>query len=65
MQLTIYKILLGVKKQTSRIAVYGELGCYPLSILYLERSMNYFLKVVNCETLIHIVLFLSRKLKVI
>ena len=40
-QLTFDTILLGVKKQTSTIAVYGELGCYPLWILCLERSMNY------------------------
>ena len=51
-QLTFYKILLGVKKQTSNIAVYGELGCYPLSILCLERSMKYVFKVVNCEKII-------------
>ena len=51
-QLTFYKILLGVKKQTSNIAVYGELGCYPLSILWLERSMKYVFKVVNCEKII-------------
>ena len=40
-QLTFDTILLGVKKQTSTIAVYGELGCYPLWILCLERSMKY------------------------
>jgi len=38
--LTFYKFLLGVKKKPSTIAVYGELGCYPLSILCLERSMK-------------------------
>jgi len=50
-QLTFYKILLG----TTTSGVYGELGCYPLSILCLERPMKYLLTVVNCETLIHTV----------
>ena len=46
--IVFYKIVLGVKIHVN----YCWYGCYPLSILCLERSMSYFLKVVNCETLI-------------
>ena len=54
-EIQFYKIVLGVKKQTSTNAVYGTLGCYPLSILCFERSMNFLFLIVNCETLVHTV----------
>ena len=41
------KYILGVKKQTPNCAIYGELGRYPLSIICLERSLKYWIKVLN------------------
>ena len=37
LQIKFYKQLPGVSKQTPNVAVYGELGSYPLSILSRER----------------------------
>ncbi|XP_053402477.1 uncharacterized protein LOC123564690 [Mercenaria mercenaria] len=41
------KRILGVKMQTPNMAVLGELGRYPLSILCKERVLKYWLKLVN------------------
>ena len=41
------KYILGVKKQTPNCAIYGELGRYPLSIICLERSLKYWIKILN------------------
>ena len=41
------KYILGVKKQTPNCAIYGELGRYPLSIICLERSLKYWIEILN------------------
>ena len=39
------KNILGVRKQTSNYAVYGELGRFPLSVIAKERSLKFWLKI--------------------
>jgi hypothetical protein len=39
------KYILGVRKQTPNVAVYGELGRFLLSVLSKIRSLNYLLKI--------------------
>lgn len=41
------KYLLGVRKQTPNMAIYGELGIFPLSIVAKERALKYWLKIKN------------------
>ena len=41
------KKILGVKSQTSNMAVLGELGRYPLSLLCKERVLKYWLKIMK------------------
>ena len=43
------KTILGVSKQTPNIAVYGELGIYPLSVICKERALKYWLKIMHNE----------------
>ena len=45
------KYVLGVKTQTPNFAVYGELGRFPLYIKAIERSLKYWLKIRNCNSL--------------
>ena len=48
------KKILGVNPQTPNFAVYGELGRYPMSLLALEKSIKYYLKIKsNTMSLIH------------
>ena len=48
------KKILGVNPQTPNFAVYGELGRYPVSLLALEKSIKYYLKIKsNTMSLIH------------
>ena len=48
------KKILGVSPQTPNFAVYGELGRYPMSLLALEKSIKYYLKIKsNRMSLIH------------
>ena len=44
------KRILGVKTQTPNCAVLGELGRYPLSLIAKERSVKYWLKIMNNPT---------------
>ncbi len=39
--------MLGVKTQTPNMAVLGELGRYPLTILFKERVLKYWLKIIS------------------
>ena len=41
------KLLLGVRKQTVNVAVLGELGRFPLSILARERCLKYWCKIIR------------------
>ena len=41
------KYILGVRKQTSNYAVYGELGRFPLSVIAKERSLKFWLKIMG------------------
>ena len=48
------KYILGVKNQTPNVAVLGELGRFPLSVLCKERAMKFWLKIKqNPGSLIH------------
>ena len=48
------KYILGVKNQTPTYAVYGELGCFPLSLICNEKSLKFWLKIMkNNEVPIH------------
>ena len=48
------KQILGVRKQTSNIAVYGELGRFPLVVLIRIRILNYWFKILNSpNSLLH------------
>lgn len=42
-----YKRILGIKFQTSNIAVYGVLGCYLISIICQDKVSKYKLKVIS------------------
>ena len=54
LQIRFYKHILGVRQQTPNIAVYGELGKYPLSVLAKIRSLNYWLKIrIDATSLLH------------
>ena len=51
------KKVLGVKLQTSNMAVLGELGRFPLSVLCKERALKYRLKIKKTsDSLVHLVL---------
>jgi hypothetical protein len=39
------KYLLGVCKQAPNMAVFGELGIFPLSFVAKERALKYWLKI--------------------
>jgi hypothetical protein len=39
------KLVLGVKKQTPNLAIYGELGRFPLFVLAKERAVKFWLKI--------------------
>ena len=41
------KYILGVRKQTSNYAVYGDLGRFPLSVIAKERSLKFWLKIMK------------------
>ena len=41
------KRFIGVKIQTSKIAVLGDLGCFPLSLLPKEHTLKQYLKILN------------------
>lgn len=41
------KHVLGVKQQTSNAAVFGELGRFPLTTVCKEKSIKYWLKIIN------------------
>ena len=57
LHLKFCKHVLGVKSQSSNVAVLGELGRFPLSIICKERSINYWLNVKkNPHSLIYRVL---------
>ena len=43
-QLGYLKHMLGVRKQTPTLAVYGETGRFPLHIRQLTRLINYWIK---------------------
>ena len=46
--------VLGVRKQTSNIAVYGELGRFPLVVLRKIRILKYWFKILNApESLLY------------
>ncbi|MEW8546880.1 MAG: reverse transcriptase family protein, partial [Candidatus Thiodiazotropha sp.] len=48
------KQLLGVRRQTNNIAVYGELGRFPLFVLRKIRILKYWYKVINSQgSLLH------------
>ena len=51
LQMKFYKSLLGVNKQTTNAAVYGELGRYPLTNTAKKRSINYWLKIMLRQNL--------------
>ena len=46
LQIRFYKYVLGVKKQTPNLAVYAELGNFPLSVLCKERALKFWNKIV-------------------
>lgn len=41
------KLILGVKSQTPNVAVFGELGRVPLSVIAVERSLKFWLKIMK------------------
>ena len=45
--LKFLKKILGVRKQTSNVAVYGELGRFPLFVLRTIRILKYWFKIMN------------------
>ena len=47
LQIRFYKYILGVKKQTPNLAVYAELGKFPLSVLCKERALKFWNKIVT------------------
>ena len=49
-QFSFCKFLLGVRRNTNDVAVLGECGRMPLSVLYLTRCIKYWLKILNMET---------------
>ena len=44
-QFKFFKIILGVRQQSMNAAVLGELGIFPLSLICIERSLKYWLKI--------------------
>ena len=48
-QLKFYKSLLGLKPSTPNCMVYGELGCYPVSLSIKIRMVGYWLKLCSAE----------------
>ena len=54
LHLKFCKLVLGVKPQTSHVAILGELGRFPLSVLCKERSLKYWInKMKNPDSLVH------------
>ena len=47
LHLKFLKNILGVRPQTTTVAVYGELACYPLDIRFKIRTIKYWCKLVN------------------
>ena len=45
--LKFLKQILGVRRQTSNLAVYGELGRIPLSVLHKLRVLQYWFKILS------------------
>ncbi|XP_053386465.1 uncharacterized protein LOC128550759 [Mercenaria mercenaria] len=41
------KTILGVRQQTPNLAVYGELGRFPLSVICKQRALKYWLKIMQ------------------
>ena len=44
-ELYFYKRILGLGSHTSHTAVTGELGVYPLTLIYYKRCVKYWLKI--------------------
>jgi hypothetical protein len=54
LHLRFCKYILGVRPQTSNVAVFGELGRKPLSVIAKERALKYWLKIMhNNDSLIN------------
>ena len=49
MHLRFLKSILGVRKQTSYIAVYGELGRIPMCAVRKIRILKYWCKIINSQ----------------
>ena len=47
LHLRFLKRLLGVRSQTSNVAVFGELGRFPISLLCKERTLKQYLKIMK------------------
>ena len=47
LHLRLCKPLLGVKRSTLNLAVYGELGHFPFSLLAKQRTLTFWIKVMN------------------
>lgn len=41
------KYILGVRQQTPNVAVFGELGRFPLSVISKERTLKFWLKIMK------------------
>jgi hypothetical protein len=52
-QIKFYKCILGLPPQTSNVAVLGECGRYPISILYRTRCIKFWLKLVCGDATTH------------
>lgn len=50
--LKICKTILGVRKSTSNVAVYGELGRYPLYINRYVRIVKFWFKIISSSNII-------------
>ena len=46
LHMTFCKLLLGVRKQTVNVAILGEVGRFPLSMLARERCLKYWCKII-------------------
>ena len=56
----VCKNLLGVRAQSPNVAVYGDLGRFPLSVIAKERSVKYWLKLLSSKNSLKFKIFQSQ-----
>ena len=64
-QIRYYKNILGLHKNTSNVAVYGELGTYPISVRCKERILKYWLKTIIMKDGLNYKIYQQQKLDIL